>query len=257
MEQAPTDTQFQKDERVFVSKKAIEKFADFEKAYLSIREREKRVLSIKEIKKLPYPDKNSGDYELWKIRRKNINRFLKHLAEKGEGLKILDIGCGNGFFSNLMAGKKNKVLAVDVNLTELKQAAFAFPNPDIKWYYADILSDTLPEKGFDLITFCTSFHYFDNPPLLLKACLSFLKKNGEIHIIDSPFYDEAGKNSAKQNSEKHFEKMEVMEMKNYYHHNSFSVLDGFNYEFMYRRKSILKRVLRMSDSPFPWIVLKQ
>lgn len=248
---------FKKSDGVFVSTTAFEKFAPFETAYLNIREREKRILSIDEIKQLPYPNKTSIDYELWKIRRKNILRFLNYLSKRKNGLKILDIGCGNGFFTNLMAEKRNKVLGVDVNLTELKQAAMAFTNQDIQWYYADILNDTLPEKEFDLITFCTSFHYFENPQLLLKTCFSLLKKDGEIHIIDSPFYDEESKKTARQNSEKHFEKMGVLDMKKYYHHNSYNVLEGFNYKTLYQPKSIFRKLLRIKDSPFPWIVMNK
>jgi ubiquinone/menaquinone biosynthesis C-methylase UbiE len=256
MEPGLENTQFKKTEGVFVSTNAIEKFAAFEKAYLTIREKEKRVLNLEEIKKLPNPDKNSVDYELWKIRRKNIHRFLKYLTKKGSGLHILDIGCGNGFFTNLLSLKKNKVVGVDVNFTELKQAAEAFPSADIKWYYTDILNEKLPEQGFDIITFCTSFHYFDNPQLLLKICLLLLKKGGEIHIIDSPFYDESKKITAKLNSEKHFENMGVIEMKNYYHHNSYKALEGFSYKFNYIPGSFFKKLLRIKDSPFPWIMVK-
>jgi ubiquinone/menaquinone biosynthesis C-methylase UbiE len=248
---------FKKSEGVFISTTALEKFAPFENAYLNIREKEKRILSISEIKQLPYPEKTSVDYELWKIRGKNITRFLNHLSKRERGLKILDIGCGNGFFTNLMTEKKNKVFGVDVNLTELKQAALAFTNPDIHWYYADILNDTLPEQKFDLITFCTSFHYFENPQLLLKTCFSLLKKNGEIHIIDSPFYDEEGRKTARLNSVKHFEKMGVTDMKNYYYHNSYKALEGFHYKTLYHPKNFLRKLLRIKDSPFPWIVLKK
>jgi 2-polyprenyl-3-methyl-5-hydroxy-6-metoxy-1,4-benzoquinol methylase len=250
---ADSDKNFKLIDGVYFSATTREKFLDFEKNYLTVREKEKRVLSLEEIKKLPSVDRKSPDYALWKIRRKNIHRFQSHISKKKKSLRILDIGCGNGFFTHMLANG-HVVAGVDVNLTELHQAAKAFPDSNIKWYYLDILNEVLPETAFDLITFCASFQYFEDPTKILTLCKSLLNKEGEIHIIDSPFYASEKRESARTNSVNYYAKMKVEGMINYYHHNTFDVLNGFNYRFGYKPNKFLLKF--MNDSPFPWIIIK-
>jgi ubiquinone/menaquinone biosynthesis C-methylase UbiE len=261
-----THTQFKIDQGIYISPSAEIKFADFEKNYLEVREKEKRVLGIDEIRKLPYVELTSPDYGLWKTRRHNINRFLKYLQTKkpayprtdsdeaGGTLKILDVGCGNGFFTNLMQIQGHQVTGLDVNLVELKQAVEAFGSSKITWVYADIFSDQLPGNKFDIITFCCSFQYFKNPAQLLKLCKELLNPDGEIHIIDSPFYSENEIEAAQSRSKSYFHTMGTQNMHKYYHHNSYRVLEGYNVTFNYKPNKLRARVFK--DSPFPWIVIR-
>lgn len=244
---------FELKDGVYFSEAAREKFLDFENNYLSVREKEKRVLSDKEVKSLPYVDRNSVDYDLWKTRRKNIRRFLNYLSKKKSPLRILDIGCGNGFFTHMMS-QNNAVIGVDVNLTELKQAATVFKEAPIKWYYLDILNEIIPESSFDIITFCASFQYFNNPKEVLDRCKSLLAEHGEIHIIDSPFYSPDKKETARSNSIAYYQKMKVEGMIDYYHHNTYEALTPFTYSFGYKPNKWKLKLIR--DSPFPWLIIK-
>ena len=247
---------FSKDEGVLTSDISKKKFVDFEQAYHAVRTLEKRILSIEEVKKLPFPDKNSPDFNLWGIRRKNIFRFLNHLLKKKKTLRVLDIGCGNGFFPNMMAQHGHQVVGVDVNLVELKQAAQAFPNEKLKWYYLDLMTEQLTEEPFDVITFCASFHYFSNPKQLLQICKTYLKPAGEIHIIDSPFYTVEEKAAAKQRSIAHFKSLGVEAMAAHYYHNNLDVLNECKFQFGYTPGRLLVKLFRMKDSQFYWIIIK-
>jgi ubiquinone/menaquinone biosynthesis C-methylase UbiE len=178
--------------------------------------------------------------------------WVIYLKKKGP-LTILDIGCGNGFFTNLMAREQNRVVGIDVNMLELEQAAAVFATPSIKWYYLDIMTEELPANTFDLITFCCSFQYFKDPELLLLRCNGLLKEKGEIHIIDSPFYNEDTKQTAKENTVNYYRAMKTESMTHYYYHNTFKVFEGFNYRLKYKPSKILNRLFKTLDSPFPWI----
>lgn len=245
---------FQIKNGVHVSHAAEIRFSDFEKCYLEVREKEKRVLSIEEIKKLPYVERGNPHYALWKTRRRNIKRFLKYLSQKKKPLNILDVGCGNGFFTNLMQAQGQNVMGLDVNFIELRQAAEAFGASKITWVYADIFSDNLPENKFDVITFCSSFQYFENPGQLLKRCKALLNTAGEIHIIDSPVYPEAEIESAKIRSINYFRDIDSEHMLQYYHHTSRQVFDDYDITFRYKPNKFRMKVFK--DSPFPWIVVK-
>ncbi len=245
---------FHAENGILVSQAALATFGDFQKNYHEVREKEKRVLSIAEILKLPYVEPTSTDYSLWKTRRHNINRFLKYLSEKKKPLQILDVGCGNGFFTNLMHTQGHSVMGLDVNLVELNQAAEAFEASKITWVYADIFSDDLPEKKFDMITLCSAFHYFENPTQLLRRCKELLHPDGEIHLIDSPFYRETEIEMAKKRSMNYFRSIGNENMHRYYHHNSYKVFDGFDIIFKYKPNKFRRRIFK--DSPFPWILIQ-
>ena len=249
-----SNTFFELKNSIYHSPTLDDSHKNFEKIYLEVREKEKRILNVEEIRKLPHVPKDSPDALLWRTRRKNINRFLKHLAHKKRACNILDIGCGNGFFTKLMQEQGHFVVGIDVNLLEVNQAVTAFGAEEIIWVYGDILCDPLPEATFDIITFCCSFQYFENTELLLRRCKQFLKPGGEIHIIDSPFYNEIGKAAAKARSKEYFEKVDVLPMQDYYFHHSYETLQNFIIQFNY--KPNLFRTKLLHDSPFPWIVLK-
>jgi ubiquinone/menaquinone biosynthesis C-methylase UbiE len=250
----PPHTHFQFQNGVYVSPIAATKFSDFEKNYLAVREKEKRVLSIEAIRDLPHVPKGSVDESLWQTRRQNIQRFMSYLSKKKHSQSILDIGCGNGFFTNLMQTQGHEVMGLDVNLVELQQAVDAFGADHINWLYADVLNDPMPESKFELITFCCSFQYFEHTQELLKHCKTFLKPGGEIHIIDSPFYSQSEQAAAKARSVDYFKRMGAEEMQQYYHHHSMDLFKEFELKFMYRPNRF--RTLIFKDSPFPWLMLK-
>lgn len=242
-------------EGVYVSAQTLGRFSTFEKHYIDIRRKENRVLSIPEIQRLPYPDETNEHHKEWKLRQKNIERLLAYLRQKKGPLRILDIGCGNGFMAYLMAGSNNTVVGVDVNLTELKQAAIAFPEQNITWYYLDLMNELLPEKQFDIITFCASFQYFKDAEKILSICKNMIAPTGEIHIIDSPFYNSVAKTKAVEGSKDYFNKMGVAEMTAHYHHHSLEVFNAFVVDLKYKPGSFLKKCFGIIDSPFPWIKL--
>ena len=237
---------------VYIDPNAVQRFADFEKAYLIVREKEGRVLTSEQIKKLPQSP-NEADASMWALRRKTISRFLKYLQDKKKS-RILEVGCGNGFFSNLLSEQGHAVSAVDVNLTELKLAAKTF-NSGTKWYYLDVMESSVPGAPFDLVVFNASFHYFGDPEKLIAKCMEMLTEKGEIHILDSPFYTAKQKEPAHQRSADHFEKMGCKDMSNFYHHHDSSILNKFGVKCLYAPKPLLNKLLRVKDSPFHWFKL--
>lgn len=235
---------------IYVSEHALDKFCEFEKHYLDVRAKEHRILSVGEIKQLPFVDKGSEYYREWKFRRKSIHRFFRYLDTKKSSLRILDIGCGNGFFANLLAMRKHDLVGVDVSLSELKRAALTFPDKNLKWYCLDLMSEPLPEEKFDIIAFNASFQYFKAPEKILEVCKNYLKSNGEIHVLDSPFYDKETILEAQERSKRYYQSIGAPQMNSHYFHHDIKVLSKFNPQFMYKPNN---RWFKFQDSPFPWI----
>ena len=238
---------------VYVDHNTREQFLNFERDYLKIRELEGRVLTVAQIKLLP-ESPNKHDAGLWKMRKKTISRFRNYLRAKSRRSVILEIGCGNGYFANLLASDGHQVSAVDVNLTELESAAQTFKDT-VVWYCLNIMERKVPGGPFDIIVFNASLQYFTELKDLIKRCDQMLSPGGEIHIMDSPFYSTSEKTQARLRTLAHFTKMGYPTMASYYYQHDEKMLSEFHPKILYRSKTLMNRILRLKDSPFPWIMI--
>ncbi len=225
----------------------------FEALYLYVRDKENRVLSDAEVAKLPLIDGKHPHAKEWAKRKQTADRFLDYLTSKGDQLKILDIGCGNGWFSNQMVKSNNEVWAQDLNLYELEQGRRVFTSDQLQFLYAHDLDLILEETSFDIIVFNASFQYFDDGKGLLNKLKSHLNSQGEIHILDTPFYSsEKEKKEAKQRTEVYYQKMNCPELAPFYHHYTFEDIGA--HEVLYKPKfSRLSKLFGKPMSPFCWL----
>src|SRR5688572_18830814 len=79
----------------------------FEKLYLQVRKAEQRLYSDDEVKSLPGIFSSHPHIEEWKQRKVSCERIIKYLDKKQKPLKILEIGCGNGWFSAQLAKRSS------------------------------------------------------------------------------------------------------------------------------------------------------
>ena len=225
----------------------------FSDLYINARKKENRFYSEEEIRELPNIKKNHPHYAEWKLRKIAASRFVNYLKSKDKPLNILEIGCGNGWFSHLMSNvKKTQVTGLDVTIVELEQADKAFDKENLSFAYADLFENTeLYNENFDLIVFNSSLQYFENLKELFKIVSNLLSENGEIHIIDSPFYKNSEVEKAKERTKNYYKNLGFPEMsKNYFHH---SLNNLSKHKIMYNPVSFLKYFKK--DSPFYWVLI--
>lgn len=227
----------------------------FAQLYISVRIKENRVLSDKQLLQLPNAPLSNTNFKEWQVRKKSAHRFLNYLSNRKSVDTILDLGCGNGWFSNLIAKSfpSIKVTGLDINEVELKQANKVFQKDNLQFAFGDIFSsqgDNFKNK-FDLIVLNACVQYFSDFLNLISRIITFLKPNGEIHIIDSPFYKKNEVAKAKHRSIKYYTKLGFPEMaENYFHHSLENLKD---FEILYQpKKMILFKFLKKTEVPFLW-----
>jgi len=228
----------------------------FSSCYIKVRDIEKRVYSDEIVAQLPFVNKNHHYYKEWKLRQKSTKRIVNYLSKKKMPLKILDLGCGNGWFSNQLSKIPNsEIYAVDINHIELEQAARVFQVSNLKFIYADIFSTEAEVlNNFDIVTVNSCFQYFNNAENITTTLKNKLKLGGELHILDSPFYASNEVSNAKKRTKNYYQKLGVPEMADHYFHHEIEALD--NFEIMYQPKtSIINKLLKGKDSPFMWLKL--
>ncbi len=230
----------------------------FEADYIALRKKENRLYPDNIVGQLP-DGKNTSQPDEWKMRSRSAKRVMGYFKQKQNSM-ILDLGCGNGWFSALLTNSCNcEVVGVDLNLTELKQAARVFEKPNLHLVYVDIFEWPKIDGLFDFVTINAAIQYFPDFGKLIERLFSILKEGGEVHIIDSPFYKQEDVENAKIRSRKYYSEMGFEEMdKNYFHH-TFEDLGRLDFEIMYEpgKKTIFNRVFKKKDIPFPWIRIKK
>ena len=229
--------------------------------YLRVREKERRLYSDDVVARLPLPPTGDSLADEWRVRSASASRLTQYLLRRAKPLYILDLGCGNGWLSNLLAKLEHRIVGVDQNRYELKQAARVFsPNPCLIFIETDIFSAPFTPGTFDVILLASVIQYFPELSALLAALLFYLKPYGEIHIMDSPLYSDAERQAAVHRSQQYYSSLGFPEMAEHYFHHCLSDLDRFDAKWMYQPQPHifrLKRLMGQVDSPFPWIMIRK
>jgi ubiquinone/menaquinone biosynthesis C-methylase UbiE len=233
----------------------IQNPAAFAEKYILLREREHRIYTDEEVARLPDIDSAHPHSKEWLLRKKSSDKILEYLQKKSENLNILEVGCGNGWLCGSLSKITNgEVIGSDINVNELAQAKRVFGQiSNLRFMYGDIRS--LPKMQFDVIVFSASIQYFDSIKKILSSALDRLTHRGEIHIIDTAFYNAKNVGLAKKRSLDYYTRLGFPDMAEHYFHHCLTDLSSFNYTILYNPFS-LKNKLSKQKNPFYWIKVK-
>jgi SAM-dependent methyltransferase len=229
----------------------------FEEQYISLRRKEGRLFTDEEVAMLPNVSLTNGLKKEWEIRKASSARLIQYLSKRQKPLNILEVGCGNGWLSNQLSQIKNAVVTgLDVNSFELEQAARVFGKKiNLSFVNGDLREDGLHIEKFDVIVFAASIQYFSSLPEIVQAAFEHLKADGEIHILDSHFYEDEHIEEAKKRSNLYFSQLGFNGMNDFYFHHALSTLNVYNYKFLFNPKRMVNKLLRRND-PFHWICIQ-
>ena len=105
------------------------------------------------------------------------------------GLDVLDIGCGQGYFSRQLANRGARVTAVDISEKQLEIALTHETDQHLGIDYRNLSSTEIHnefiESRFDLITSCMSLHDMADPSAALISSNRVLRTRGQM-IISMP-----------------------------------------------------------------------
>jgi SAM-dependent methyltransferase len=127
------------------------------------------------------------EQEGWNHNNHYHSFLLKQLPSHYEN--VLEIGCGTGLFSRLLAKRADSIIAIDLSskMIEIaKQRSRQYPNIDFQ--VADILKWEFPIEKFDAIVSIATVHHLPLENLLphLKVAL---KPGGKLIILDLVEYE--------------------------------------------------------------------
>lgn len=110
------------------------------------------------------------------------NYLLRHLPRHSEN--VLEIGCGTGEFTRLVASCAQNVVAVDLSSEMIRLANSQSTNyQNIQYVLGDVMSDSLPTERYDCIVSLATLHHLPLAQALIKMKAA-LKPNGVLIIQD-------------------------------------------------------------------------
>jgi SAM-dependent methyltransferase len=115
---------------------------------------------------------------------------LRALLPPMTGLRVLDLGCGYGWFCRWAreAGAA-QVLGIDVSEKMLARARAATPDPAIQYRRADLETVALPTATFDLAWSALTLHYVAHLAVLIAAVQRALVPGGRfVFSAEHPIY---------------------------------------------------------------------
>jgi len=144
-------------------------------------------------------DLSANDYDYWSRFAKTYDDDNIHIigSETNDAVRewlvaqfddddmVLEIGCGNGFTSRMIAKCVDSLVASDMSSQMLKEARKKlkrFKNVSLRM--EDCYSLSLDSKSFDCVLFANVIHIVRDPVRVLIEARRLLKKSGRLIVVD-------------------------------------------------------------------------
>lgn len=115
------------------------------------------------------------------------------------GKQALEIGCGNGRVTAMLADRVRSIVGVDPDQGQIAEARERLPGVDLRVGSGELLD--FPEQSFDLVLFTLSLHHQDSRQALKEARRVLRREgrllvlepalDGEVQLLSHLFHDES------------------------------------------------------------------
>ena len=103
-----------------------------------------------------------------------------------EGKTVVDIACGSGYGSRILAGKARRVIGIDLSAEAVESAKIHYALPNITYQVGDCTTFTVDEPVDVIVTFETFEHVSEDAQRsFIKQIKGALKPNGRL-ILSTP-----------------------------------------------------------------------
>ncbi len=132
-------------------------------------------------------DSQADEFEHYYVPRLSgpFGQELVALVAPRQGERALDVACGTGAVTRILAGQvgpAGRVVGVDVNPEMLGVARRAVPSPMVEWREASATALPLADCTFDLVTCQQGLQFFPDRPAALREMRRVLVPGGRLAL---------------------------------------------------------------------------
>ena len=115
----------------------------------------------------------------------NINihydRLLADLVPAGS--RVLDVGGGGGFLSARLAAAGCQVVALDADAGVLSRARARWPDSDVEWIHANVLTAPFAPGSFDAVVSNATLHHLPDTADGLRCFADLVRPGGVVGVV--------------------------------------------------------------------------
>lgn len=114
--------------------------------------------------------------------------LMRFASELPGPLRVLDVGCGNGYLAGQFAAQGHAAVGIDLSEQGVNIARKAFPKARFEVLgTSDHMLDDLKEAPFDLIVSTEVIEHLYSPRPFVDGCLRALRPGGRL-ILTTPYH---------------------------------------------------------------------
>lgn len=123
--------------------------------------------------------------EIAALEQSTSSKAVQQLLAGAHG-RALDLGCGNGKFTRLLAGLFTEVSGIDVKAGKIEEAKAAASEAGITIDFRVASAEAIPypDASFDAVAFSNSLHHIPHPDLALAEAVRVLKPSGMLYVME-------------------------------------------------------------------------
>ncbi|KQZ81970.1 hypothetical protein ASD64_09530 [Mesorhizobium sp. Root157] len=118
------------------------------------------------------------------IRQEHIHRYLWALGLVG-GLDVLDLACGEGFGSAMLAGVARRVVGIDVSDAAIRHAGARYQAQNLSFICADAVDLPLADRSVDVVVSFETVEHLADQAGMMSEIRRVLRPEGFL-IMSSP-----------------------------------------------------------------------
>lgn len=132
--------------------------------------------------------------QVWRVKARSAQALIQGMAARRPG-PVLDLGCGVGWLSHLLARSGFEVYAVDIVLDEFMglgaAARFSHVGPAFERVWGEFERIPFLRESVDVVVCNASFHYAPSPEVAAEEIARVLRPGGSFFLLNSPLHQDA------------------------------------------------------------------